>query len=299
MFDGVHKGHQQLILKTVHSAKENRQPSVLVTFQNNPKIIHGESLSLTANNEKLEIIKALGIDYVINLPFPGTVAGLTPVDFVDQILISGLHASNVFIGKNFRFGVKRSGNSDDLKYIGSERNIHVMVEHMINFEGKEISSTYCRFLIHTRMFEHLRSMLGYPYFLTGSVIHGQGRGAKIGLPTINVKESYPEKIKPSEGVFITKTIIRGKCYDSITLYGPVPSFNQCEKSLETLVLDFEDTVYEEKVTVLFYAFLRDIQKFNSSQELTDQIQIDTKSTREYYKNNPEKLPVLLGFLKSY
>lgn len=296
MFDGVHKGHQQLILKTIQTAKENRQPSVLLTFQNNPKHRHNDTLSLTSSNEKLEMIQALGIDFVINLPFPGVIASMSPVEFVDDILVSGLHASNIFIGKNFRFGFRRSGNSDDLKYMGAERNIHVMVEHMMNWESKEISSTFCRFLLHTRQFEKARSMLGYPYFITGSVIHGHGRGSKLGMPTINLMETYPEKIKPMDGVFVTKTLIRGLLYSSITLYGPVPSFDQCEKSLETLVLDFDEDIYQEQVTVLFYSHLRDIVKFKDTEELIHQIETDKQATVEYFKN-PEKLPLLLNFLK--
>lgn len=296
MFDGVHKGHQQLILKTVHCAKENRQPSVLLTFQKNPKLKSGETLTLTSNQEKLEIIHALGIEYVVNLPFPGHIASLNPSQFVDSILVSGLHASNVYVGKNFRFGNNRAGNSDDLKYIGSERNMHVMVEHMLSLEGKEISSTFCRYLIHTRMFEKVRNMLGYPYFITGTVIHGHGRGKKIGFPTINLKEMYPEKIKPLEGVFLTKTLIKGILYDSITLYGPVPSFDQCEKSIETLVLDFDGDLYEEQATVFFHSFLRDIQKFPDPGSLFTQIEKDKQAARDSFQN-PEKLPLLLSFLK--
>jgi riboflavin kinase / FMN adenylyltransferase len=296
MFDGVHKGHQQLILKTVLAAKENRQSSVLVTFQKNPKHNLNESLTLTSSTEKLEMIQALGINYVINLPFPGQIASMSPVEFVDDILITGLHASTIFIGKNFRFGYKRGGNSDDLKYIGSERNRHVIVEHMMNWEGKEISSTFCRFLIHTHQFEKASSMLGYPYFISGSVIHGHGRGSKLGLPTINLKEYYPEKIKPKDGVFITKTLIGGILYSSITLYGPVPSFDQCERSLETLVLGFDGDIYQEKVTIFFYSYLREIEKFKDAKGLIDQIEIDKHATIEYFRN-PEKLPVLLNFLK--
>jgi riboflavin kinase/FMN adenylyltransferase len=298
MFDGIHKGHQQLILKTVHCAKENRQPSVLLTLQNNPKHGRNDTLTLTSNVEKIEMIRALGIDILLNLPFPGEIACLSPLEFIDSVLVNSLHASNVFVGKNFRFGHKRFGTSDDLKYIGSERNMHVMVEHMINFEGKEISSTFCRFLIHTRMFEKAKSMLGYPYFITGSVIHGHGRGGKIGLPTINLNEAYPEKIKPGDGVFITKTLIHGKLYDSITLYGPVPSFNQTEKSIETLILDFDEVIYGEKVTVLFYSYLRDIKQFENPLQLKNQIDQDQQSAREYFKN-PEKFPLILNFLKSY
>ena len=296
MFDGIHKGHQLLILKTVHSAKENRQPSVLLTFQNNPKISGKESVALTSMTEKQAMIEALGIDYLVNLPFPGHIAEMVPATFVDSILVSCLHASNVYIGRNFRFGYMRTGNSDDLKYIGSERSMHVMVEHMMTWEGKEISSTYCRFLLSTRNMEKATAMLGYPYFISGQVIHGQGRGGKIGLPTLNLAENFLGKIKPGEGVYATKTLIQGKLYDSVTLYGPVPSFNQCENSIETVVLNFDGDVYGEKATVFFYSYLRDIVRFSSSEDLIHQIEKDKAKAIEVL-SGVGKFPILLDFLK--
>lgn len=296
MFDGIHLGHQLLILKTVQSAKENKQPSVLLTFQNNPRLKGNDQVFLTSPHQKQAMIESLGINYLVNLPFPGDIAEMTPLTFVDSVLIAGLRASNIYIGKNFRFGYKRSGNSDDLKYIGSERSIHVMVEHMISLEGKEISSTFCRFLINTRKVQKANAMLGYPYFIEGKVIHGHGRGGKLGLPTINLLENFQGKIKPGEGVYATKTLIMGKVYDSITLYGPVPSFNQCENSLETVVLDFEGEVYDQPVTVFFYAFLRDIIKFPSPAELLNQIEQDKKEARKILSTSG-KIPSILNFLK--
>jgi riboflavin kinase/FMN adenylyltransferase len=97
-------------------------------------------------------------------------------------------------------------------------------------------------------------------------------------------------------VFITKTLIRGQLYNSLTLYGPVPSFNQCEKTMETLVMDFEEEIYEEKVTVFFHAYLRGIEKFNTPKELTDQIDKDIKTSLDFHRN-PSKLSPILAFLK--
>ena len=304
MFDGVHLGHQKLIQETVKVAKELNQPSLVLTFQTNPKITQNATHPLTSLPEKLAIIEELGIDYLINLPFPGLIAELKPSDFVSSILIKALQSSHVFVGKNFHFGYKRSGNCDDLVNLGHERNLSIHIQNMQTIEGKEISSTFCRYLIDSRMMEKATLMLGYPYFITGKVTKGHGRGKILGMPTINLKEFYPEKIKPGNGVFITKTCIKGVIYSSLTLLGPVPSFDQPDISIETLILDFNESIYEEEVTVFFFSYLRDIVKFKTPEELTHQIQLDKLATISYYSEQtthtqPDRfqIPPVLSFLR--
>jgi len=304
IFDGVHKGHQSLIAHTILSAKENNQPSVVLTFKENPKHSRSDSLSLTSFPEKAAMIESLGIDFLVAIPFSEEVSTLTPIEFMEKILVQKVKASSIFIGANFRFGHKRSGNKDDLSYFSSERNIHLMVQNMILYHGMAVSSSLCRESIHRRNLNVVSNLLGYHYFISGTVTQGHKRGSSLGMPTVNLLENYPEKIKPDWGVYLTETLYKGDLYPSLTHIGPVPTFHQSSVSIETTLLDFNQSIYGESITVFFGHWLRGIEKFHSENALKKQLSMDKEYARNYFsgiesQNNSVKgkwLP-LLDFLK--
>lgn len=303
IFDGVHKGHQNLIAHTIVSAKENNQLSVVLTFKENPKYKASDSLSLTAFPEKIAMINSLGIDYVVALPFSNEISGMTPIEFMEKILVQGLNTSSIFIGQNFRFGHHRSGNKDDLCYFASERNIHVLVQNMMLYHGMAVSSSLCRDCIHRRNLDVVSNLLGYHFFITGTVTEGHKRGTSLGMPTVNLRETFPEKIKPDWGVYLTETLYKGVLYPSLTHIGPVPTFHQSSVSIESTLLDFNQSIYGEEVTVFFRQWLRSIEKFHSENALRKQLATDKENAFAYWSrkealNSPYrvKLPPLLDFL---
>ena len=274
-FDGVHIGHVHLI----NYAKMNSNgPVGVVTFDKPLKSIEGQ---ITTLDEKIELIEQLKIDYVFVLVVDDKFKHMSYIDFINKVL-KKMNPKTIFCGNDYTFGYEAKGNVYDLKMTFA--NVQVM-NYVNDYNHKKISSSNIKKLIKDGQVKEASVFLGRQYALIGTVSHGFNEGTKLGRPTANL-EPIENLIIPKEGVYITRTKIDKKLYDSITNIGTHPTINKVEKpTIETYIMGLNKNLYGKEITVYFYNRLRDEVKFESVEKLEDQITKDIDNAVEYLKNN--------------
>lgn len=282
-FDGVHLGHQKIIKDTVTAAKEGGRPAVLITFDKHPRKITapGEKImALTTIDSKIHLIKKFDLDYLILLTFNAETAALSPEDFCQKVLIRELKVGRLFVGENFRFGVKASGDVSFLKKFGEKNGFDVEIEPLLKVNGKVISSTEIRIMISDGEVEKIPRFLGRFHFVSGTVIKGAGRGVKIGYPTANL-DPDPDLCLPKEGVYTGYIWTENRPYEAVINIGSNPTFGPGEVHLEAHVFDFSRDLYGKHIRVELQRYLRGEAKFSSVDRLTAQINKDAETARKW------------------
>lgn len=286
-FDGIHVGHQFLIKTLVEKSKKNKLSSVVFTFSNHPSEVldNKETVQkLTTNEKKEEIIQSLGVDFLYFRPFTQEFLHLNPREFIEKVLIQQMRAKLIIVGFNFRFGHKGLGNTDTLKMYSQEYGYKVDIVSPIKNRDYFVSSTEIRKNLGLGKVDLAAESLGRPYSLKSIIIQGKQIGRTIGFPTINL-QIKKEFLIPSRGVYITQTLIKGKKYRSATNIGYNPTFDGNYMTIETFILDFDETVYGEVAEVFFLKRIRGEQKFNSVEDLIHQMQEDVTTAKKYFENN--------------
>lgn len=282
-FDGVHIGHSKIVSSTVAAAKEKSLTSVVWSFQTPPKnILSGTDTAglLTPSNEKKRLMRGLGVDVMISVPFNKKIARLTPRDFFENILIKRLNAKHIFCGFNYRFGYKGEGDIMLLQDLCSEFNIALTVVDEVKIDGITVSSSAIRALLSEGMLDKAEKMLGRPFSVQGKVKDGQHLGRRLGFPTVN--QDIPNgKMLLKNGVYLTRIKLGKTIKYGVTNIGMRPTVNSAEPVCETHILDFEGDLYGKYLTVEFIKFLRSERKFNSLEELSAQITQDVEDARGY------------------
>jgi riboflavin kinase/FMN adenylyltransferase len=285
-FDGVHIGHQELIKSNIKEAGKRKLKSTVLVFRNHTKEILKKNSDtkvqlLTNFDQKIDILKGFGLDTLYLADFNKSIMKLTPEEFVDNILIKKLNTKLITVGFNYRFGYKASGDVELLKRIGLERGIMVNIMPPVYVEQEIVSSTAIRNSIKTGNIKKANRFLGRNFTIIGSVVEGKNRGRKLGFPTANIKliDNY---VIPKEGVYVTNTIIDGIKLISLTNIGYNPTFNENELKIETYILDFNGNLYGKTLEIQFIDFIRDDIKFNTTEELIQQIERDVKYIKTYY-----------------
>jgi len=274
-FDGIHIGHRFIIDKLKNIAAEMELKSLVVTFLPHPAaVLHDAGFKLIlSEEEKLAKLAETGVDYLLRLPFDESFAALSPAEFITDVLIKRLNVAAVVAGEGFRFGRGGTGRAADITAAGLD---FVGVPLVSDAEpGGKISSTAIRELIRARDFASAERLLGGKFFVMGKVQPGRAVGRLLGFPTLNITANA-DKLLPPDGVYATATTRKGKRYKSITNIGTRPTFGDGVKNIETFLMDFNETVYGENVTVEFVTWLRDEKKFANADELIKQINIDIK-----------------------
>ncbi|MEG0077704.1 bifunctional riboflavin kinase/FAD synthetase [Anaerorhabdus sp.] len=283
-FDGLHLGHRALIEKTIAVAKEKQVESALITFSPDPWVtIKGlkDVQHLTTEKRRIELAEKLGIDRVIVLDFTKPMSELTPTDFIQQVLVP-CHLQALICGFDFHYGFKGEGSADSLK-VQAASFFEVYTIDSINEDEKKISSSRITEYLEQGEIEHANRLLGYPYELSGIVVHGHKRGREIGFPTANI-DVLDELIIPRVGVYAGWTIIQGKKYQSMINIGHNPTFNFSHKlSVESNIFDFNEQIYDQEIKIELISYLRDELKFNSVDDLIEQMNQDQIKTREVLK----------------
>lgn len=284
-FDGIHKGHQKLIGKIVEK-KVNGLKSVVFTFGQMPgTVFHGKGRTILTRKERQKHLEKLGVDYMIECPFVPEIIQMEPETFVEEILVNQLQVKYVAVGPDFRFGHERRGSVSLLKKLASVYDYEVEVFEKERLEDKVISSTYVRHMLETGEMETVKKLLGYPYYVSGTVVHGHAIGRTIGIPTINLIPD-DEKMLPPNGVYLTKTIIDDVEYLGITNIGVKPTISGEEtKGIETHLFDYEGDLYDRELLVEFFDFVRPEKKFDSLEELKQQLIKDVLWGREWTRTN--------------
>lgn len=286
-FDGVHLGHQHLIRSMVIQAQENSAQSLVITFYPHPAVLL-RSLPLpfyiTTPSEKQSIFYQLGVDFVMNLKFTKKMAGMEPDEFMN-FLLDQYSIKQLWLGKDFALGKKRSGNLTVLREIGKEKGFSIIdCPHLEDAKGK-ISSSEIRNWIITGNFSTTNRALNRYYSLEGKVIYGDARGRIIGFPTANL-EVWQGKLLPTPGVYATWITIDDKTLPSVTNVGIRPTFESTDTipRIEAHILDFDQDIYQKQVQLHFVENIRIERKFNSIDELVNQIQRDARRAEEILNN---------------
>ena len=286
-FDGVHFGHQQIIEKLVLEAKKANKKSVLLTFFPHPRMVLQKDNSLELINtieERADLLKKTGLDYLIIHPFSKEFSRMTALDFVRDILVNQLNISKLIIGYDHHFGKNREGNIVQLTEYSHLYDFTVEEIPAQDIDNVSVSSTKVRRALAEGNIKTANNYLGYNFMLSGIVVNGKQLGGKIGYPTANVdiKESY--KLIPKTGVYVVKSTIDKKVIFGIMNIGNRPTLDGGYQTIEVHFLDFNANLYNKSLTIELLYFLRDEKKFNSIENLILQIKNDEQIARNYLIN---------------
>jgi phosphoribosyl 1,2-cyclic phosphate phosphodiesterase len=284
-FDGLHLGHQAILRAVVKRASETGDVATALTFDPSPrKVLRPESapLRLSTNAQRMDWFGFLGLEAAVVLPFTLDLARLSPDDFVQQILVRGLHVRAVLVGENFRFGHQQAGDVSLLRALGARHGFAVEIIPPVAYEGEIVSSTVIRREIAAGNLTHAARLLGRPFALTGEIAPGTGTGRRFTFPTLNLKPD--QELLPARGVYVTRTLLAGetKSRRSVTNVGMRPTFNGSSLSVETHLLDFSQEVTARRMEVHFWKHLREEKKFTGPDELRTQIARDIASADAFF-----------------
>lgn len=283
-FDGVHRGHQDVLQRLVDRARELGVPSLLVTFDPHPLEVVNPAAApplLSVGDEKLEVLAESGVDYVAVLPFTHALAAFEAERFVDEILIGRFRVHDLLMGHDHGFGRNRAGDADTMKRLGVSRGFEVsVIPPVTGGGGQPISSTAIRRAIAGGDLDRAAVALGRPYALGGRVTHGEQRGRLLGFPTVNVPLPSPRKLLPPEGVYVVRVQTPGGTYGGMLNLGPRPTFGDLSVSIEAHLFDASGDFYGSRVRIDFLRRLRDTQRFTDVHLLVAQLKRDAEQARQ-------------------
>ena len=286
-FDGVHLGHQKLMKINVDlSKKYGLTPSILLFKENTSTTVKDEKRYLSSLEDKVEILSQFGIKTFCLVNFDENFMKLSPKDFIKTIIAEKLNAKIIIVGDDYRFGYKASGNVNTLR---EYEDIFAYKTDVVDFEMEDnhekISSGHIRDMVREGEIVRANKYLGRLYKMRGKVVHGKRRGRLLNFPTANLDLSFPY-VMPRDGVYLTITNIRGENHYSLTNIGSNPTFEEGDdKKIETFIYDFNQSIYDENISVEFIEFLRPDYKFDSAEELIAQMDKDKENGLKYIENN--------------
>ena len=283
MFDGVHLGHKCIIdeLKKVGSA-HNLETAIL-TFWPHPRFVFNPNEDLKLLNtldEKTLLMEKYGINNLFLKEFDEEFRNLTGEEFVRQILVDKLNVKYLIIGYDHSFGKNKSGNFELLQKLSKELDFEVEQMEAINIHENNISSTKIRNALLAGNILEANEMLGYPYSVSGTVVHGKKLGRTIGYPTANI-ETENIKLLPKKGAYIVETFVNDQLYKGMLSVGTNPTVNGDKLTVEVYILDFEGDIYDEKITVKFRDFLHEEIKFEGLEKLIERLDEDKSLTENF------------------
>ena len=290
-FDGIHRGHWEVLSEIRRRAEVSDRRSLLVTFHPHPLTIIKPDLAplmLTTPIEKKEILAESGLDYAVFLSFTQVLAKYTPRRFVEEILVGRIGLSELVVGYDHHFGRGRAGDVDTLRILGQELGFDVDVVEPVETNGTPISSTQIRKALLSGDMVSASEALGRPYSLRGLVVRGDQRGRALGFPTANLDVragGEGSKLIPPPGIYAVRGIVRSGTYDGALHLGPRPTFRGSPPTIELHLLDFHEDVYGEEVRVDFVRYLREIEPFQSSEALIHQMREDVNQARKVLRDD--------------
>ncbi len=281
-FDGVHRGHQLLIARGREQADVLGRPLVAVTFDPHPRTIlrpEGAPVSLCTLDRRIQYLLEAGADEVDVIEFEAGFAALTAQEFIDEVIVEGLHAAAVVVGEDFRFGERGSGSVQTLAEAGAERGFTATAVSLFLEDDNKVSSSRIREVVLSGDVLNAARLLGRPYALDGVVVHGDHRGRELGYPTANLQWTGNPAI-PADGVYASFLVVEGEFLPAATSIGTNPQFEGVERRVETYVLDRDDLdLYGREVTVEFVEFLRPQETFESLPDFIEQMGRDVSRAR--------------------
>ena len=286
-FDGIHKGHQEIIGRTVKEAEAAGLKSAVFTFSNHTSSILKnvpKVKNILYPEDKLRILEEMGVDYVFNIPFTEEILRMSPEEFIEEILVNRFNIREAYCGFNYSFGYKASGTPEVLMHEGLKHGFGIHVQEPYVIDGVVVSSTYIRQLIEEGRMEEAAKFMGRMYSVSGEIIVGNKLGRTIGFPTCNILVD-DTMITPPNGVYITTCYIDGVLHPSVTNVGVKPTIGTYEKNIETHIFDFDEDVYGKQIRVNFIRHTRGEKKFNGIDDLKKQIESDCIEARVYHRQS--------------
>jgi|TARA_B100001094_G_scaffold31845_1_gene26427 riboflavin kinase/FMN adenylyltransferase len=282
-FDGMHKGHIELVKETVRIAKENNLVPTVLTFDQMPEEYFkaNDFFRLMEMSDKYKVFEKLGVEQVLVIPFDKSFSEIKENIFIKEILIEKLSLKYLIVGKDFKFGYKRMGNIELLQKYSELGGYNLLSLDLVKISSDKISSRDIRILIKNGKIKEANQLLAVPFSLSGKVIHGEKRGRRLGYPTANI-EIY--KSYPINGIFLVNILFEDKKLFGLASWGNKPTFSGIDHVLEVNILDFESDIYGKQLKVIFIDKIRDQIKFDNQDELIEQMNKDKKTAEILLKD---------------
>lgn len=282
-FDGMHKGHIELVKETVRIAKENNLVPTVLTFDQMPEEYFkaNDFFRLMEMSDKYKVFEKLGVEQVLVIPFDKSFSEIKENIFIKEILIEKLSLKYLIVGKDFKFGYKRMGNIELLQKYSELGGYNLLSLDLVKISSDKISSRDIRILIKNGKIKEANQILAVPFSLSGKVIHGEKRGRRLGYPTANI-EIY--KSYPINGIFLVNILFEDKKLFGLASWGNKPTFSGIDHVLEVNILDFESDIYGKQLKVIFIDKIRDQIKFDNQDELIEQMNKDKKTAEILLKD---------------
>jgi riboflavin kinase/FMN adenylyltransferase len=292
-FDGVHRGHRAVIAAAQARARALGRPAAALTFEPHPRSFFRPDeplFRLTDERAKLRLLAGAGLDGAIVLPFDAALAGLSAADFVDRILVGRFAVAGVAIGFDFHFGLNRAGSPDYLAAQGAKRGFAVDIVPRFEDNGRPVRSGPIRAALAAGRISEANELLGYPWFVSGTVVHGDKRGRELGYPTANLR--LDPGCALAHGIYAVRVGVGERRYDGVASFGRRPMFDQGTVLLEAFLFDFSGDLYGEVIDVAFVDWIRPELKLDSVADLVRRMDEDSRLARAALARAPDAFPRL-------
>lgn len=286
-FDGVHRGHQRLVAELLKRARAEELASVVITLHPHPTTVlrPGAPVSyLCSLEERVALLRELGVDHVGVLSFTSELAQLPYHEFV-ELLIGQLQLQLLLLGPDFALGRDRQGGAGELRALGKSRGFRLETVSLLTETGEKVGSGKIREALAQGDMEAVTRLLGRPFALRGPVVRGAERGRTIGFPTANIAVG-PDLALPRFGVYVTRAYLGESAYASVTNVGKRPTFDERRPTIETHLFGFDADCYEQELRIELLHRLRDERRFEDANELVAQIGRDVAEARAYFASGP-------------
>ena len=281
-FDGVHRGHQSVLIKALEKAEALGVPAIVLTFEPHPRSFFQPEkpvFRLSPAPVRAALLSAIGFEGVIEHPFDVEFSGTSAADFVQGTLLDTLNAKHVITGYDFHFGKGREGGPDYLKKASEQLGFGLSLVEAFHDEGSQVvSSSRIREFLEQGEIAQANGLLGYAYQVRGTVVKGKQLGRDLGYPTANLE--LPAETKLRHGIYAVRARLEdGSLHDGVASYGRRPTFDNGEALLETFVFDFSGDLYGQEIDVHLYGWIRGEEKFDSVEALIQQMDKDSQEAR--------------------
>jgi len=277
-FDGVHLGHRRIIDRLKEIARQIQGETIVITFEPHPRLVlaqYGTPVKLiNSTYRKYQLLSDLGIDHLIILPF-SVEFSMTPWEvFIREYIINQIHTSYLVVGYDHRFGHDRQGDRSKLQAFAHELGLNIEEVPPLFIEGQVVSSTRIRNALHAGNIRLANLLLGYEYSISGKVIRGNRLGHRLGFPTANILADDSLALIAANGVYVSRVEYKGKIYGGMSNIGIRPTIAHHSFAIEVHIFDFNEEIYDEMINISFIDRLRDEIRFDSLDQLKDQLQED-------------------------
>ena len=283
-FDGLHIGHRLILQTLVQTAQAKGLKSLVLTFDPHPrKVLFPEKdLNLILSpEEKIEMFAATGVDFLVIHPFTKDFAAVNSSDFMENVMVGKLGMRHLVSGFNNHFGCDRMGDVEVLKQYGRRFGFEVSRLDAAMLNGISASSTFVRNALLDGDVSAASAVLGYSYYISGTVVHGRHIGTQIGFPTANIKPDCDDKLIPKAGVYSANVQVEGCLYQSVVNIGENPTISDSNSTtIEAYIIDFEGDIYGKNVRVYLSCRIRDQKKFSDLEQLAEAIRNDIAEVKK-------------------